>query len=262
MSFPDLVVQIDADPGAIGRNCEPSLALVGPARTVVEGLLARLGDHSADPTARGQWSRRIVDAKVSSVQELEDTLVPYHEIPGILRTRLGRDVPIVRDVTISTSTWGNRLPPVLTPFTSVHAVGGGIGQGLAMAVGAACARPGTEVFHLCGDGGLVANIGELATAVEERLEIKSVVFNDGGYGVLRNIQRADYGGRIVAADLQAPDFVVLAGAFGAWATRVTKIADFASAFDAARAVPGPAFVEVDMTEIGDFAVPFGGPARQ
>ncbi|WP_459617313.1 thiamine pyrophosphate-dependent enzyme, partial [Enterobacter hormaechei] len=97
------------------------------------------------------------------------------------------------------STWGNRHLNIFSPRAGVHALGGGIGQGLAMgigaAVGAAGTAPGRKTFVLAGDGGFILNLGELATAVQERADMLIVLMNDQGYGVIKNIQDAAYGGR-------------------------------------------------------------------
>ena len=59
--------------------------------------------------------------------------------------------------------WGNRYLPLRAPRTAVHAMGGGIGQGLPMAMGAALAGGGRKTVALVGDGGLALNLGEFAT---------------------------------------------------------------------------------------------------
>ena len=86
-----------------------------------------------------------------------------------------------------------------------------------------------------------------------------VLFNDGGYGVLRNIQSRTMAGRHIGVDLRAPDFVGLAEAFGAWARRVRAIDDFRPALEAALEAGRPALVELDMAAIGPPAVAYGGP---
>jgi acetolactate synthase-1/2/3 large subunit len=82
--------------------------------------------------------------------------------------------------------------------------------------------------------------------------------NDGGYGVIRNMQDNDYGGRHCFADLKMPDFGLLAESLGIAHRRVADIGGFADAFAAALAAPGLAIVEVDMRAIGPFAVRAGG----
>ena len=115
------------------------------------------------------------------------------------------------------------------------------------------------VVAIAGDGGFVVNVGELATAVQENVAVVVVLFNDGGYGVLRNIQNRSMAGRHIGVDLRAPDLVRLAEAFGAWACRVQAVRDFRPALEAALEANRPALIEVDMAAIGPPAVPFGGP---
>jgi acetolactate synthase-1/2/3 large subunit len=165
----------------------------------------------------------------------------------------------VRDITLSNSTWGNRHTALGDPRQGVHSLGGAIGQGVPMAIGAALGRPETKTVALVGDGGFMLAAGEIATAVQERANVVYIVMNDRGYGVIRNIQDAHYGGRRAYADLVTPDFAKLAGSVGLAHRRVDSIAAFEQALDAALAAPGPAIVEVDMTALGPFAKPFAGP---
>jgi acetolactate synthase-1/2/3 large subunit len=83
--------------------------------------------------------------------------------------------------------------------------------------------------------------------------------NDRGYGVIRNIQDAQYGGRHVYCDILTPDFGLLCQAVGMPHTRVSRAEDFPAALDSALAVPGPRMIEIDMVAIGPFAETFAGP---
>src|SRR5207245_10622551 len=112
---------------------------------------------------------------------------------------------------------------------AAHAAGGGIGQGIAMAVGAALAARPAKTVALLGDGGAMVNLGELATAAETKADIAFILMNDRGYGVIRNIQDAQFGGRRHYADLHTPDFKLLAAAFGIAHQRVSRVEDFALA---------------------------------
>jgi acetolactate synthase-1/2/3 large subunit len=161
-------------------------------------------------------------------------------------------------VTIGNSTFGNRYVTLAAPHLGVHALGGGIGMGISMAIGASFASRAKTV-SLLGDGGAIMNIGELATVVENACEIVYVLMNDRAYGVIANIQDAQYQGRRAYCKLHTPDFGLLAQSMGLPHTRVADINTFATAFDAAMAAPGPHLIEVDMTAIGPYATAFGGP---
>jgi acetolactate synthase-1/2/3 large subunit len=82
-----------------------------------------------------------------------------------------------------------------------------------MAIGAAAAGCPAKTVALIGDGGLMVNLGELATAVDTGSEVVFILMNDRGYGVIRNIQDAQFGGRRHYADLHTPDFAQLAASF-------------------------------------------------
>jgi acetolactate synthase-1/2/3 large subunit len=256
MPLPKTLVQIDADPTQAGRNYPVSLFIPGDARLVLEGLLARLPGRL--PTDPGFLSA-IAPARERSAAALCERLGPYAQLADALNDRVfaGKH-PWVRDVTVSNSTFGNRYVRVAAPHLGVHALGGGIGQGIAMGIGAAMADAGKAVT-LLGDGGSQLMIGELATAMEMNADIVFVLMNDRGYGVIRNIQDAQYGGRHVYADILTPDFSLVCKAVGMSHVRISDLDAFAAAFDAALRSSGPGMIEIDMTAIGAFAESFAGP---
>ena len=131
------------------------------------------------------------------------TLGPYEPVVVAMYAVLPRDAIRMRDATIASTTWGHRLLEVSEPRTSIHAVGGGSGQGLQMALDAKAGRPERTVVRSAGDGGMLVNAGEWATAVQENAAVVVEVFNNGGYGVLRNIQNRAMAGRHIGVDLRA-----------------------------------------------------------
>jgi acetolactate synthase-1/2/3 large subunit len=167
--------------------------------------------------------------------------------------------PWVRDVTISNSTFGNRYVRLAAPHLGVHALGGGIGQGIAMGIGAALAGVSAKTITLLGDGGAQLMIGELATAVEAKANLVFVLMNDRGYGVIRNIQDAQYGGRHVYADILTPNFALVCQSVGLPHMSVTNIRDFGATLQRALDTPGPCLIEIDMIAIGPFSQSFAGP---
>ena len=256
MPLPPLV-QIDADPGQAGRNYPVELFVAGDARLALEGLLVRLPD-SID--ADESFLAEIAGARLKSEVALHCGLGPYGVLADTLSERVGEEArPWVRDVTISNSTFGNRYVRIAAPHLGVHALGGGIGQGIAMGIGASLAGASSKTVALLGDGGAQLMIGELATAVEAHANVAFVLMNDRGYGVIRNIQDAQYAGRHVYADILTPDFALICRAVGLPHQRVDNIAEFAPALDRALADSGPCLIEVDMIKIGPFSQSFAGP---
>ncbi|RAI43828.1 thiamine pyrophosphate-binding protein [Rhodoplanes roseus] len=255
--LPSPLVQVDADASRIGRNYAVDLGIAADARLVLEGLLARLPERLAvDPG----FGYEVSVARARSEGALRTRLGPYQVIADAMLARVGPGAhPFVRDVTIANSTFGNRYVAIGAPNLGVHALGGGIGMGIAMAVGAACASPEAKTVALVGDGGAMLNLSELITAVEEESEIVFVLMNDQSYQVIRNIQDAQYGSRYGYSRLRTPDFAGFAASIGLSHVRVGAVEEFEPAFSRALEAKGPILLEVDMTAIGPFAEPFGGP---
>ena len=95
-----------------------------------------------------------------------------------------------------------------------------LGWGFATALGVKDARRDLPVVAISGDGGLLYTASELASAMQHRIALTTVVFNDDAFGNVRRIQAERYGNRLIASDLTNPDFVRYAESFGARAERV------------------------------------------
>jgi acetolactate synthase I/II/III large subunit len=102
-------------------------------------------------------------------------------------------------------------------------------------------------------------LGEFITAVEEKAPLVLILMNDKAYGVIQNIQDAQYQGRRYFSAPKTPDFAAFARSIDLAYLRVTNVDDFAATLDRAMALDGPVLLEVDMTAIGPFAQAFGGP---
>lgn len=260
LKLPRNTLRIDANPAIEGRSYASELFVCGDAALALEGLAERLeGRLRGDP----QFLAELKAVRASSRQQLIADLGPYSAMVEQLQAGTGRDFTWVRDVTLSNSIWGNRLLTLCHPRSGIHALGGGIGQGLAMGIGAAVAAavnaPRRKVFALAGDGGFILNLGELATLVQERVNLVILLMNDQRYGVIRNIQDTIYGSRHCYVDLHTPDYSQLAASIGLRHALVSDLKDFAGALDQAQGEPGPFLLEVDMLSVGNFATRFAGP---
>ena len=95
-----------------------------------------------------------------------------------------------------------------------------------------------------GDGDFQMNCPELGTAMQARAQPIVLILNNGIYGTIRAHQERNYPARVSGTVLENPDFVGLARAYGFHAERVETTADFASAFDSARASATGAVLEL------------------
>jgi acetolactate synthase-1/2/3 large subunit len=118
-----------------------------------------------------------------------------------------------------------------------------MGFALPAAIGAKMARPDAEVWVVAGDGGFQMTMAELATIVQEKLNIKIAVINNGYLGMVRQWQEFFYEGRYAATPLLSPDFVKLAHAYGIPALGVAKRAQVIPAIQTARFHNGPSLID-------------------
>jgi acetolactate synthase-1/2/3 large subunit len=135
--------------------------------------------------------------------------------------------------------------PVYTPRTFISAgYQDSLGWGYGTALGVKAARPDLPVLAIAGDGGLLYQIGELATAVQHDLAVVVVVFDNGLFGNVRLFQEEQFGGRVIASDLVNPDFARLAETFGVAAFRARTASELEKAIGDAFALGKPALVHV------------------
>lgn len=256
LALPQPLYRIDADALADNRGYRNEMFVHGDAKAVLEELATLLeGRLKVDPV----FAQDLAAARESAVADVGKGLGPYKRLVDALQAAVGRDYNWVRDVTISNSTWGNRMLKIFSPRAGVHALGGGIGQGMQMGIGAALAGSAAKTVCLVGDGGLMVNVGELATAVQENANVMIVLMNDQCYGVIRNIQDAQYGGRRCYVDLHQPDFAQFCESLKLTHYRIKSLDQADAIIREGMARTGPVLVEVDMLSVGSFATAFAGP---
>lgn len=257
MPLPSPLVQIDADASQGGRNYPVDVFAHGDAADTLARLLEKLPaklDTDAD------LAFDIARVRAAAEGRMRNALGRYSVIADALCERVSAGGHTwVRDVTISNSTFGNRYVRIADPRHGVHALGGGIGQGVAMGVGAAMASDAAKTVTLLGDGGTMLGIAEMITAVDENAPLVYVLMNDNAYGVIENIQDAQYDSRRYYSKVAVPDFKLHCASIGMPHQKVSDVEEFAAAFDAAIAANGPQVLEVDMCAIGPFAESFSGP---
>jgi acetolactate synthase I/II/III large subunit len=249
VKLPEQLVQIDVDPMANGRTYPNSYFVCADAKLTLEALLERVDCKMK--VAQG-YQDEFRQLKRAALAEYLGQFGPYAGFMGQLRAAMPKDAIWVRDITQSTSTWGNRIFPIYSPRENVYPVSAGIGQGLPLGVGAAAAAQGRKTVLLTGDGGFYLNIGELWTAVQEQLDLVVIVMNDKGYGVIKKLQDQLQGGRKMYADMLGPDLQQLAAMTGMPFWKVAQADALGATVSEALRKPGPCLVEVDMTSIGEY----------
>jgi len=200
--------------------------------------------------ARVPTGWRGLDELRDRVRETVVSLEPQHSYGMALRRALPDDAILVHGMT-QVGYWCRAGYPVYQPRTFLGSgYQGTLGFELPTGLGAQVGRPDRRVVVAVGDGGLLFNVQELATAVQHRIPVTVVVFNDGAYGNVRRMQRQRFG-RTIASDLRNPDLVRLAESFGVRGVRAEGPEGMEAAVRTALDGDGPALIEVPVGEMPD-----------
>ena len=260
LRLPSRLYRVDANPLAHNRGYASDYFVHGDAALTLDALADRLEGRMETDAA---LLTDLQAARKQAGTQVDAGLGPYLKLKNELEQAVRQQCWWVRDITLSNSMWGNRAPALNNPRAGVHALGGGIGQGLAMAIGTAVADAthalGRKTVVLAGDGGFMLNLGELACAVQEKANLLVLLMNDSCYGVIKNIQDDIYGSRHCYVDLVNPDFSALCGSLKVPHFRLSDPARTAATLAEALQTAGPVMVEVDMKAWGPFAAKFAGP---
>jgi acetolactate synthase I/II/III large subunit len=227
------LIHVDADPGRIGATYD-ALGLVGDAKAVLAPLAERLPGPARDdgPARVAALRQRIAERRRE----------PELELLRSIRETLQRDAVTAWDMTIL-AYWAAAHLPVYEPRTFHYPLGSGtLGYAWPAALGASLAAPGRQVLAVVGDGGFNYGLAELAAARQHELDAKLLLVDDGGYGILREYQRDQFG-ETTSVDLIEPDFRALVEAFGVPVVSVQPD-ELGDALAAALAEDGPSVVHV------------------
>jgi acetolactate synthase-1/2/3 large subunit len=236
------IVRVDIDAGMADVNVAANLFLHGDAAATLALLCDRLGVVLGDqPGAVGPWVAELRDRATAETAASGRRWLPWLEA---LQTVLDDDALLATDNAMCVY-YG------AIPNLTVRAAGsvlfptgfGTLGFTVPVAIGAALAAPERQVVGISGDGGLLFTVTEIATAAAEQLPIVVVVFDNQGYGEIRNEMLAR-GETPVAVSAPPRDLVLLAQALGAHAVRVTHPAALATEVAAGRTRPGPTVIVV------------------
>ncbi|RST84472.1 thiamine pyrophosphate-binding protein [Aquibium carbonis] len=238
------LIHVHPDAGELGRVYRPTIAI----NASPDAFAAAFAGHG--PKAPPAWSERTealhrAYLDWSTPPESGPGAVHMGPIMSYLESVLPDDA-ILTNGAGNYATWIHRFHRFRRFATHGAPTSGSMGYGTPAAVAAKALFPEREVIAFAGDGCFLMNGQEFATAVQYDLPIVVVVVNNGIYGTIRMHQEREYPGRTVATDLVNPDFAALARAYGGHGETVERTADFASAFERARASGRPAIIEIRL----------------
>ncbi len=230
---------------AIRADAKPALDDLG--RSVAAPTNARLAWRAGFRAAFEEFRTVGTDPKVAPHGALDmarvvETVASRIDGPHVIVTDAG-----------NFSSWSQRYFPYREAWSQAAPISGAMGYGVPGALGAALAVPDAEVIGFVGDGGFLMTGQELLTMANLGLKVRLLICDNAAFGTILVHQRKAFGkDHDYGVALENPDFVKLAEAYGAAGFNVERTEDFAAAFDAARAVDGPALIRLAL-DLRDFS---------
>ena len=236
-------IHIEIDRAEINKNVHVDIPLIGDLREVLLRLLP-----GVQPATRSDWWAEIdaskKDSAVRDIQNLPDDghLYAAHVINALWRETRGEAI-VVTDVG-QHQMWEAQYYHHERPRSLITSGGlGTMGFALPAAIGAKFARPEAEVWVVAGDGGFQMTMPELATMVQEKLNVKIAIINNGYLGMIRQWQEFFYDSRYSSSPILSPDFVKVADAYGIPGLCVSQRSQLLPALQTARFHAGPALID-------------------
>jgi acetolactate synthase-1/2/3 large subunit len=255
---PTKLIQADIDPGEIGKNYPTTVGLVGDARSVLEQIVAEVGERT--PRREYTGSRYFDDIQRAKEDWLRE-LSPFRDSDRVPVTisRFIKELraTLARDAIVVTSS-GHPQAQVLQEFafyeprSNVTSAGfSTMGFTLPAAIGAKLAAPGRQVVGVVGDGDFMMTMQELATAVQHNVPVVMAVLNNFGWQSIRDLQISAFGPeRVLATEFlregepYSPNFCDIGLAFGCHAERIQSAEEVGPALARAFESGRPSLIEV------------------
>ncbi|MEM5318154.1 5-guanidino-2-oxopentanoate decarboxylase [Paraburkholderia sp. JHI869] len=241
------LIRIDIDAPQLMRNFNPDVAVVADSRQALGSLSTRLHERIMPPRQRDWGAQRVALARQAVEASYDAPTRSQRRLVATVTAALPR-VIIAGDSTspVYAGNFVHDAPEPRSWFNSSTGYGT-LGYGLPAAVGAKLAAPDRPVVCLIGDGGLQFTLPELASAVEARVPIVVLLWNNFGYGEIRRYMTArDI--VPVGVDIHTPDFLALARGFGCVASRVDTPDALAEQLQQAMSRDVPTVIEVNEAD--------------
>ena len=238
------LLHIDVDPMHLNLNFKADIAVLSDAELAINAL--RNFEYTEGCGNYLEKMRALVDETSNNLRKAFGS--DHSHALDVFSRYLATGVAFVRDSTIPGYNWGNTLLPIDQPGGYVFPTSGAIGPGLPLGLGVATALS-KKTFVMHGDGGLMFHVGELAVAAQYQIPVVVIVFNDGGYGVLRGLQYNQFDGRFNGTELHTPDFVKLAESMGVTAFYANDVTELDERLAAAMVEKGPVLIELNANNM-------------
>ena len=250
------IIHVDIDRAEISKIKRPDIAIHADAKAVLSLLLPLININQ-----RNEWIDRVNTLKQEYPLEMKNShnILSGYGIVLAAANCVDDEAIITTDVG-QHQMWVAQAYPLNRPRQWLTSGGlGTMGFGLPAAIGAALAEPNKKILCFSGDGSIMMNIQELATAAEHQLDVKIILINNQALGLVYQQQTLFFDERIYAAAYPyQTDFIRIAQGFGLDTCDLNQEADPQAALQAAIAKPGPCLIHA-MIDINEKVFPMVPP---
>ncbi len=235
------VVHVDVDASELNKNVKADAPVLGDLKLVLNQLLPKV-----ESNVHLEWLKYIDTLRAEHpLNELPDSkeLPPQYVLTQLARATRGDSI-VVTGVG-QHQMWAAQYCNFQEPNTLITSGGlGSMGFEVPAALGAKLGRPDKTVWSVAGDGGFQMTLCDLATAVENNIDVKFAILNNGVLGMVHQWQELFYEKDYFCTEYSGnPDFVKLAEAYGIAGIRVTEREQVEGAIQQALETPGPVIVD-------------------
>jgi acetolactate synthase I/II/III large subunit len=240
------LIRIDIDAQEMARF-KPHAGIVADAKAGTRALIKALVERGTNFEDR---SAQLAETKKTTWEAMQE-VQPQISYLDVIREELPRNGFFVEELTQAgfTSTFGFAVHEPRTFVTCGYQ--GTLGFGFPTALGVKFGNPDKAVVSICGDGGFMFGVQELATAAQYGIGLVTIVFNNSAFGNVKRDQQTRYDGHFIGSELQNPDFVALADSFGVDSYWVDRPEDLQKSLKAALAKDVPALIEVKTDQASE-----------
>lgn len=236
------MIRVDVEAQQLVRNFAPELPILSDAKLALAAMADAAGDGAGN--ARKQRRDQVRQARELLVHCFPESAAKHLRVLELLASRLDDNAVVVADSTQLAYTACHAYP-TRAPRRFLFPLGfGALGYALPAAIGAKIGRPDLPVVGIVGDGGLLFSMEEMAAAMEFGTPVVMLVWNNRGYGEIRDAMvRSEV--VPIGVDLEPPDFVAVARGFGWEAHRATNLRRLAHTLEMSLASGEPSLIEID-----------------
>jgi acetolactate synthase I/II/III large subunit len=212
--FNDKLIQIDVDGYDIGRNYPVKTSTCGHLAAILDHLYCEMRNLGIKSFYTDEFQTQVSRENASMVEEMDDNTLPLKP-PRVLKelsVLLPENAVVTGDIGAN-GYFSLRHLKIKNGSYSISMSNYTLGQGVAGAIGAKLAAPDKLIISLCGDGALLMNGMEIATACQYNIPIIWLVFANKQYGAVEWAQRLLYNDLNYCTDLLVPDLEKFAGSF-------------------------------------------------